>query len=49
MNAPNVMQSSSEIEGLPYRDRQNSRSASQDLDDMASIASTDSTTPLLDE
>ena len=49
VNAPNIMQSSSEIEGLPYRDRQNSRSASQDLDDMASIASTDSTTPLLDE
>ena len=40
------MQSSSEIEGvLGYCDRHNS--ASQDLDDVASITSTDSTTPLL--
>ena len=47
-HAPNAMQSSSEIEGLPnYRDIRNS--ASQDLDDVASIASTDSTTPLLDD
>ena len=40
-------QSSTEIEGLPNWDRPNA--ASQDLDDVASIASTDSTTPLLDE
>ena len=43
-----VMQSSSEIEGvLTYCEKQNS--VSQDLDDVASVASTDSTTPLLDE
>ena len=47
VNAPGIIQSSSEIEGLPNRDRQNS--VSQDLDDMASIASTDGTTPLLDK
>ena len=45
-NSPNVIQSSSEIEGVQNCDRY--KSASQDLDDVASIASIDSTTPLLD-
>ena len=46
VNTPNAKQSSSEIEGLPHCVRRNS--ASQDLDDMVSIASIDRTTPLLD-
>ena len=46
MNAPVVKHSSSDIEGRPNWDRMNSP---QIMDDMVSLASTDSVTPLLDD